>query len=178
MTLIHTTAPPTPMSIDTSPAFAHACVETAAFEVSAARAYRALFDLTHWERLLPHILSIDVVYDDGQYQEFLMTVKSETDGSPLTVRSVRNCTPGVIEFFQPDPPPFLLHHGGIWRFRPLGESATEITITHVWNLHPERAAQTFPSDGAGSTEEKVGRTLAGHSRITLDVWQSLLGSEA
>jgi hypothetical protein len=103
------------------------------------------------------------VYDDGRYQEFWMTVKAENDGAPLRVRSVRNCTPGVIEFFQPEPPAFLRHHGGIWRFRPLDDDATEVQITHVWNLDPETAAQIFPADEEGSTEEKVTRTLAGHS---------------
>jgi hypothetical protein len=173
------TTTPSPVSIDTSPAFEHSCVETAVFAAGAERAYAALFDLTQWERLLPHILKIDVAYDDGQYQEFWMTVQSEADGSPLTVRSVRNCTPGVIEFFQPEPPAFLRHHGGIWRFRALGDDATEVQITHVWNLHPEGAAQQFPSDADASTEEKVARTLAGHSRITLETWQSILaGGEA
>ena len=116
-------------------------------------------------------------YDDGQYQEFWMTVKSEQDGSPLTVRSVRNCTPGTIEFFQPEPPAFLRHHGGIWRFKELGE-ATEVQITHVWNLHPERAAEIFPPNEEGSTEERVTKTLAGHSRITLQTWQSILEEAA
>ena len=168
----------TPVSIDTSPAFGHSCVEHATFPVGPDQAYQALFDLNQWERLLPHILNIDISYDDGQYQEFLMTVKSETDGSPLTVRSVRNCTPGVIEFFQPEPPPFLLNHGGVWRFEDLGDDTTAVTITHVWNLHPERADQIFPADKDGSTEDKVTHTLAGHSRITLETWQNILGSEA
>lgn len=173
-----TIAPTTPVSIDTSPAFEHRCVETATFAVGPDRAYAALHDLTQWERLLPHILRIDIAYDDGQYQEFHMTVESETGGDPLTVRSVRNCTPGTIEFFQPKPPVFLRHHGGIWRFADRGDGSTEVTITHVWNLYPERAAETFPSDAEGSTEEKVERTLAGHSRITLGTWQRILGSEA
>jgi hypothetical protein len=166
------------VSIDTSPAFEHSCVETAVFPAGIDRAYAALFDLTQWERLLPHILQIDIAYDDGQYQEFWMAVKSETDGSPLAVRSVRNCTPGAIEFFQPEPPAFLLNHGGIWRFSELGDDATEVEITHVWNLHPEHAEQIFPSGDEGSTRERVTRTLAGHSRITLQTWQSILQEEA
>lgn len=168
---------PTPVSIDTSPAFAHSCVETAVFPSGADRAYEALFDLTRWEELLPHILRLDIGYDDGQYQEFWMTVKAESDGSPLTVRSVRNCTPGAIEFFQPEPPPFLLHHGGIWRFAALGEETTQVTITHVWNVHPERAAGIFPPDGESSTEDRIAATLAGHSRITLQTWQTILAGE-
>lgn len=171
-----TVTSPVPVSIDTSPAFAYSCAETAIFPVAVGRAYQALFDLTQWQRLLPHILRLDVAYDDGQYQEFFMTVRSEADGAPISVRSVRNCTDRVIEFFQPEPPAFLQHHGGIWRFRPCGEY-TEVEITHVWNLHTQRASQIFPADGAGSTEEKVRRTLAGHSRITLETWQSILAAE-
>lgn len=169
---------PTPVSIDTSPAFSHSCVERAVFPVGVDRAYAALLDLTQWERLLPHILKLDVAYDDGRYQEFWMTVRATGDGSPLTVRSVRNCTPPTIEFFQPEPPAFLRHHGGIWRFAALGGDATEVTITHVWNLHPERAGELFPADGDCSTEERIASTLATHSRITLETWQAILGSEA
>lgn len=168
---------PAPVSIATSPAFEHSCVEAAVFPVGADRAYAALFDLTQWERLLPHILKLDVVYDDGQYQEFWMTVEAENDGEPLTVRSVRNCTRGTIEFFQPEPPAFLRHHGGVWRFTAQGDGATEVQITHVWNLRPEQAATIFPTDEDGSTEAKVARTLAGHSRITLQTWQSILTDE-
>lgn len=177
MTTTISTPQHTPLAIDESGAFAYACVERAVFDCGIDRAYEALFDLGQWERLLPHILRIDVTYDDGQYQEFIMTVKSESDGSPLTVRSVRNCAPRAIEFFQPEPPAFLEHHGGIWRFDERPDGRTDVEITHVWNLHPELAQQIFPADADGSTAEKVERTLAGHSRITLGTWQSILAGE-
>ncbi|NNG38500.1 hypothetical protein HJ588_04320 [Flexivirga sp. ID2601S] len=167
------------IAIDQSECFEYSCREEAVFPVSQERAYEALFDLTQWQRLLPHILQLDVAYDDGRYQEFYMTVASEAEGQPpLTVRSVRNCGPNVIEFFQPVPPKFLRHHGGIWRFSQVGESTTHVEITHVWNLDEDVANEVFPSDADGTTQEKVHATLAGHSRITLQTWRTILEREA
>jgi len=162
------------MSIDTSPAFTHRCAESAVFECDLATAYGALFRMAEWPQRLPHVDVIDVSYDDGQYQEFWMTVQSDTDGAPLKVRSVRNCTEGTIEFFQPVPPVFLTNHGGIWRFRPIDETHTEVTVTHVWNLKPEVAAETFPPKERATTEDQVSDLLAGHSRLTLSGWQRAL----
>lgn len=173
-----TSTGPAELAIDRSDCFEHSCVEEAVFPAPIDRAYDALFDLTQWQRLLPHILKLDVVYDDGRYQEFYMTVASEAEGQPpLRVRSVRNCFDNAIEFFQPTPPKFLRHHGGIWRFTSLGENATHVEITHVWNLDDERAQELFPPDGTATTEDKVRATLAGHSRITLETWRTILERE-
>lgn len=162
------------MTVDTSPAFAHRCVESAVWAADAATAYQVVFDVADWPNQLPHVQCIDVLYNDGQYQEFLMTVRSDTSGSPLTVRSVRNCRAGIIEFFQPEPPPFLAHHGGIWRFRQLPTGDTDVEVAHVWNLEPEVAADTFPASASCTTEAQVSAMLAGHSRLTLSSWQRVL----
>ena len=166
-----------PLTIDRAPSFAYRCVEEAVIAADVDTVYGALLRVEAWPAYLPHVLEIDVKYDDGQYQEFLMTVKSDTDGSPLRVRSIRNCTPGVIEFFQPEPPRFLAHHGGIWRFRAAGENTTHVEVTHVWNLDTPVAIAVFPFDEHGSTEEQVEAMLAGHSRLTLRSWQRVFAQE-
>lgn len=162
------------MTIDTSPAFAHRCVRTAVIPAARDRVYQALFEVRAWQDLLPHVQRIEVRYDDGQYQEFMMTVRSDTDGEPLTVRSVRNCRVEDIEFFQPVPPRFLRHHGGIWRFFPEGPEATRVEVTHVWNLLPDVAAEVFPPGENGSTEQQVEQMLGNHSELTLQGWQRVL----
>lgn len=104
-----------------------------------------------------------------------MTVASETDGSPLRVRSIRNCRDRQIEFFQPQPPRFLRHHAGIWRFLPHGDGACLVEVSHLWNLEPEVAAEVYPATAGRSTEQQVEDMLAGHSRLALASWQSVLG---
>ncbi|MDT0306495.1 SRPBCC family protein [Streptomyces sp. DSM 44917] len=162
-------APPR-VTIDTSRAFTHRCVRSAVIPASREAIYGALFDMRAWQDLLPHVQRIEVLHDDGQYQEFMMTVKSDTDGQPLTVRSIRNCRED-IEFFQPVPPRFLRHHGGIWRFHPQGPGETLVEVTHVWNLLPEVAAEVYPPGPEGSTEDQVERMLGNHSQLTLQGWQ-------
>lgn len=146
--------------------------EKRSFTVPKAAIYSALHDVRCWPQHLPHVLVIDVRYDDGRYQEFDMTVASEPEN--IRVRSIRNCRPDVIEWFQPQPPVFLRHHAGEWRFFDAGDDRCEVVVAHAWNLEPGNAARVFPPDGGRSTEKQVAAMLAGHSRQTLDSWQAAL----
>jgi ribosome-associated toxin RatA of RatAB toxin-antitoxin module len=165
------------ITIDTSPAFAHRCVESAVIPASADKVYQAILRVQEWPNLLPHIQSIEIQYDDGQYQEFFMTVQSESDGTPLRVRSVRNCRQDEIEFFQPVPPRYLEHHGGIWRFHRETESTTRVEVTHVWNVLSDVACEVFPPNADAGTEEQIQQKLAGHSRLTLAGWHRVFSNE-
>ncbi|MGW3044858.1 SRPBCC family protein [Kitasatospora sp. NPDC001159] len=171
-----TVSPTAGLTIDTHPGFAHRTVQTLVIEAPLDAVYGALFEVREWPQYLPHVQEIDVRYDDGRYQEFFMTVASETDGSQLRVRSIRNCRPGEIEFFQPEPPEFLKHHGGIWRFTQAADNPehTHVEVTHVWNLHEEVAPLVYPATGEASTEEQVTTMLAGHSKLALDSWRKVL----
>lgn len=167
-----TTEPAT--TVDTAGCFDFSCLQTLDFALPVDRVYDALFRVEDWPVHLPHVQQIDVTYDDGRYQEFWMTVLSESDGAPLRVRSVRNCRPGVIEFFQPQPPRFLKHHAGIWRFTPRGDDSCLVEVTHVWNLSPEVAAEVYPATAELSTEQQVEKMLAGHSELALASWARVL----
>ncbi|MEW9532348.1 SRPBCC family protein [Microbispora sp. NPDC049125] len=153
------------------------CVETLAIPRPVDRVYDALFRVTDWPRYLPHVEEIDVIYDDGQYQEFWMTVASETDGSPLRVRSIRNCRYRRIDFFQPLPPRFLRHHAGFWRFLPDSDGGCLVEVSHLWNLEPVVAAEVYPPTAGESTEQQVEKMLAGHSRLALESWRKVLTAE-
>jgi hypothetical protein len=118
-----------------------------------------------------HVTAIDVAYDDGRNQEFHMSVASGDDVT-LTVRSVRSCRDGVIDFFQPVPPPYLTNHGGTWRFVDNGDGTTFVQVTHVWNLGPE-APVWFPDGPAGTTAQQIAGVLAEHSRLALTRWRDL-----
>jgi hypothetical protein len=167
---------PAPLRADDSGCFEHRTTQRARFPVASTDVVRRLHDVAEWPAYLPHVLEIDLRYDDGRYQEFIMVVASETGGDPLRVRSIRNCREREIEFFQPEPPPFLLHHAGVWRFFALDDGC-EVEVTHVWNLRDDVAGAMFPPTPDASTEEQVRTLLAGHSRLTLQSWQRVLGGE-
>lgn len=141
-----------------------------------AAVYAALFDMGRWADRLVHVTAIDVDYDDGRNQEFHMTVESGDDIT-LIVRSVRCCHDGVIDFFQPVPPPYLAHHGGTWRFTDNGDGTTHVEVTHVWNLGPA-AGDWYPDGPAGSTAEQIRHVLAEHSRLALARWRDLFAGTA
>jgi hypothetical protein len=161
--------------IDNSGCFAHGCVEAALIGAPVQEVVRHVRAVGNWQAYLPHVLEIDVRYDDGQYQEFVMVVASDTGGEPLRVRSIRNCREREFEFFQPEPPAFLRHHGGIWRFSE-EDGCCRVVVTHVWNLREDVAAQLFPAAAGESTEDRVARLLAHHSRLTLEAWQRALAA--
>ncbi|MGW6625957.1 hypothetical protein ACWF99_32495 [Nocardia sp. NPDC055002] len=159
------------ITADTSSVFDHQCTEVAVIAAPRAAVYQALFEVWDWPKRLPHVAQIDLQYNDGQYQEFMMTVESDAGHAPLCVRSIRNCRPDIIEFFQPQPPAFLAHHAGVWRLSDGDSDGTRVEVTHVWNLAPEVAAEIYPPGAAGSTEDQVTAVLAGHSRVALQGWQ-------
>lgn len=158
-------------SMDTAVGFAHRSSQTMTVGAPPAEVYAALFDMGRWADRLVHVTGIDVHYDDGRNQEFHMTVESGDDVT-LTVRSVRCCHDGVIDFFQPVPPPYLTHHGGTWRFSGNHDGTTDVEVTHVWNLGPE-APSWFPAGPSGSTADQVRQVLAEHSRLALSRWRDL-----
>jgi Polyketide cyclase / dehydrase and lipid transport len=155
-------SPGAELRIDESGCFMHRTVQSVLIAAPLPDVVRRVHDVRAWPRHLPHVLDIDVRYDDGRYQEFVMAVAPETGGAPLRIRSIRNCRAREIEFFQPEPPAFLDHHGGRWRFRE-AHGGCHVEVTLLWNLRDDEAA--------ASTAEPVARRMAGHARLTLEAWQ-------
>lgn len=136
--------------------------------------YDALHDVSSWSKYLPHIKKIDITYDDGQYQEFYMEVLSEND-KVLRVRSIRNCQKDLlsIDFFQPEPPKFLIHHAGSWRFKSIADNSCKVTVSHKWNLNEAQANKLFPAKSGATTEEQIEELLKSHSQTTLNSWKNI-----
>ncbi|MCD6047055.1 MAG: hypothetical protein K0S08_702 [Gammaproteobacteria bacterium] len=136
--------------------------------------YSALHNLKAWPEYLPHVKKIDLIYDDGHYQEFRMHVTS-TNGDILSVRSIRKCDQNSkeIQFFQPEPPEYLKHHCGGWRFVEK-DGACHVTTYHKWNLKNEIAEDEFPSNEKESTAEQVEKILKNHAKLALSTWKVIL----
>lgn len=139
---------------------------------SAEEAYRAIYELEKWPEKLPHVKRIEVLYNDGVYQEFLMDVQSET--GMIYVRSIRRCLAEEgITFFQPQPPKFLKHHCGGWNFRKQGDSCL-VTTWHQWNLERPKAQEIFPIKNGLLTESQISRLLLSHAEVALNTWKTVL----
>ena len=137
--------------------------------------YERLHRVAAWPLLLPHVVSIDVIYDDGRYQEFNMTVRS-ADDSRLRVRSIRRCGDRDIRFFQPEPPPYLASHGGGWTFEPIGDAQCAVTTWHQWVLS-DAAGAAFPDTGDDTTAARITRVLREHARLALTSWKAIVEEE-
>lgn len=151
----------------------HRCEARAVIRRPRVDVYRALHRIEEWTRHLPHVVGLDVLYDDGRYQEFKMRVAGRT--GVLEVRSVRDCD-GVssIDFFQPEPPPFLSCHAGGWRFTELeGGQSTEVVTFHEWRLNEPVARETF-AGGPLPFEEQAREMLLEHAKIALGHWKRVL----
>lgn len=79
------------------------------------KVYEAFLDLEYWQEILPDVLDVKILYDDGQNQEFLMTVDRPTGNE--TIRGIRYCfNNSSLELFQPVPPPGVKKMVGKWNF--------------------------------------------------------------
>ena len=96
------------------------------------RVYKTFADLEHWRAALPDVLDVQVLYDDGEHQEFLMTV--DRPAGPETIRGVRYLDSGkTIELFQPTPPPGFRKMCGTWRFTETSEG-TDVQATRLFEV--------------------------------------------
>lgn len=150
--------------------FEFSLVEHETIHAELGLVYEGLQRAAEWGRL-PHITSIDILYDDGEYQEFLMGVRG-ADGSAIKVRSIRRCQTRKIEFFQPEPPKFLKFHCGGWILAPISKDRTLVTTYHHWSLSAD-AAKLYPNGPDGMTDAKVERLLREHARFALNCWKEI-----
>ncbi len=140
--------------------------------------YKALKQADKWPKYLPHVESIEMIYDDGTFQEFTLDILS-ADNKTLSVRSVRKCQEqDQINFFQPKPPVFLKHHAGEWTLKPLGPDQTAVLTTHSWNLNPSSAKAIFPAKPRQTTEDQVMELLREHAEFALTSWKDILEGDS
>jgi aromatase len=139
--------------------------------------YKALHKAEEWPKHLPHVVDIKMLYDDGEFQEFLMSVRS-TDNNMINVRSIRRCNNSdFISYFQPTPPDFLKNHMGSWKLTSIDDSTTEVVATHKWNVNTLQAKVKFPLH-KGAVEQQVETVLREHAKFALDCWKQILEREA
>ncbi|MDB9371276.1 hypothetical protein PN456_20430 [Nodularia spumigena CS-586/05] len=94
--------------------------------------FTTLANLNNWQKILPDILSIQVLYEDSYHQEFLLTVQF-----PLVVEKIRIisfCFPNSrLEMFQPKPPSGFKKVTDIWAFDEW-EKGTRVSVERRFEL--------------------------------------------
>lgn len=151
--------------------FSHSFEEHIDISATPKDLYNALYQMRDWPKYLPHVKKIDVIFDDGQYQEFWMRVDSPK--GELNVLSMRNCKNNKIIFYQPRPPDFLLHHAGCWNFIPLDNNKCRLKTFHTWDINQNVAAGLFPSKDYINTEKQIEILLKDHAKFTIESWKKV-----
>ncbi len=130
----------------------------------------ALWRIERWPDIAPHVLGIDLAYEDANVQVLFMTVRSR--GEAERFKSVRIRQSGTLLFWQPDPPPFLRRHSGSWQVRPGQQGGAVVVSRHEIEIDPPRAAAFLSRTHAGLADAAAVTSaladLIGHnSRQTL-----------
>lgn len=128
--------------------------------------FNAFFDLDNWKQVLPDVLEVEVLYDDGYHQEFLMTV--ERPNGTETIRGIRFCEPNSqIELFQAVPPPGFKSMTGRWTFQPQQDTIT-VTAERWFTLASNAHGQLTQAD------HEIGEKLRGYLRKNLELFKASL----
>lgn len=121
-----------------------------------------LWTAQEWPSLLQHCTGMEVLYDDGINQEFMMTV--EVGDTVEKIRSIRNRSPRAITYFQPTPPDPLLEHRGRWTWNDSGSGpGIEIVSYHEVLLSPVfwRSQNKDVNDAKCVVEDSINRNSLG-----------------
>lgn len=117
--------------------------------VEPARVLDAYWRLERWPEVAPHVVGIELLYDDDNAQVLVMTVN--TRGRIDAFKSVRVREGNVIRYIQPRPPRILQHHHGSWTFE-AHDGGTRVVSTHAIEVDIVNAADVLRSIGVPSEE--------------------------
>lgn len=127
--------------------------------------YSLLRDAKKWPDILPHCRHVDVIYDDGKNQEFIMAV--DVRGKEEKIRSIRRCLDSSsIQYFQPAPPPVLRQHTGEWMLKP-EKSGTRVVSKHSIQLNPEMITAVLGDMSVDDALDYVKNAINKNSMTTL-----------
>ena len=138
--------------------------------------YHLLADVANWSNLIPHCQTIDLLYDDGSNQEFIMEV-----GTPYgneRVRSIRRCHQDIlsIEYFQPEPPPVMTRHCGSWMLNSVPDG-TQVLTRHEFSLDSDACLQVFGDGNLEFYKQKLHQALETNSLNTLEYCEHYLAEK-
>lgn len=93
--------------------------------------YNAYYDITNWTKILSDVVSVDIIVNELDYQEFYITVLK--NGLPEKVHTIRECKINQnIKIKQLIPPPQVTFMNGKWEFKAYNETQTIICATRTF----------------------------------------------
>jgi len=123
-----------------------------------------IWKYTKWPDILPHVIEVRTLYQDISVQEFYMVIEGI---EVIEVRTVRHKVSDTqINFYQPEPPEFLLKHAGIWTFEETAKG-TKVTLCHK----SEPKYEVFQDKSVGEVNEQTCEWLSQHGSQTLTSWK-------
>jgi aromatase len=139
--------------------------EEMVMEAKQGAIYSLLRDAQNWPNLLPHCKHVEVLYDDGENQEFVMAV--DVRGEVEKIRSIRKCLDHrSIQYFQPAPPPVLKQHSGEWILKP-EKSGTRVVSKHSIRLNPDMIPTVLGDMSEDDALNHVKNAINSNSMTTL-----------
>ncbi|MEG4207167.1 SRPBCC family protein [Microcoleus sp. Pol7_A1] len=138
--------------------------------------YNLLADAANWSSLLPHCQAVDMLYDDGSNQEFIMEVGTAYGNE--RIRSIRRCRRDVltIEYFQPKPPPVMSRHSGRWTLNNV-PGGTEVFARHEFQIEPNTCRNLFGEGDITSYKQRLHDALEKNSLATIAACQNYLAGK-
>jgi len=142
----------------------------------AADIYTLLADAANWSLLLPHCQAVDMLYDDGSNQEFIMEVR--TAYGTERIRSIRRCRQDLltIEYFQPEPPPVMSRHSGRWTLNSV-PGGTEVFARHEFQIQPNACRDLFGEGDIASYKQRLHHALEKNSLTTIEACEHRLAGK-
>ncbi|MEH0020311.1 MAG: SRPBCC family protein [Desulfobacter sp.] len=127
--------------------------------------YTLLQDAEKWPDLLPHCTGVEIIYDDGSNQEFIMEV--DAGGTPEKIRTIRKCAKNSsVRYFQPFPPPVLSRHTGSWVLTP-GREGTRVVSDHSVTLDADGVKKIWGDITPDEALERVKTAINNNSMTTM-----------
>jgi hypothetical protein len=146
------------------------CESAVEIDCAVERAYDALTIVRDWPRIQRHIRAIEVIYDDGRFQELYM--ETTLQGVQLRLRTIRRCEPCVgTRFFQLQPPPSVQHHTGAYILHRLAARRCRVTALQCWTM----AAEGTPELRA-QRSQLTSAMFHEYARLSLGRWKEYLES--
>lgn len=126
-----------------------------------------IWKYAQWPAILPHVIEVRTLYQDISVQEFYMVIEGIED---IEVRTVRyKISDNQINFYQPEPPEFLLRHAGIWTFEET-DKGTKVTLCHK----SEPKYEMYKGKSVEEVNEQTCEWLSQHGLQTLTTWKKFI----
>ncbi len=92
-----------------------------------------IWDIKAWSCFWEQIQAVDILYDDGIHQDFIMSLSWQNRDSSIRTVRFRDQN-GNIHFFSPQPPSPTTVHRGLWKLVASEDGTTALTAMRWFEM--------------------------------------------